>query len=79
MILSLALVINTIYSTMLWVQSTLPVPNVIPLSTTTFVVPNVIIMIIGLILVTAPNAFPDCLFINPLCTHVVFERSSVRE
>ena len=58
-------------------------PNVIPLSSTTFIVQNVIIiglilvtvqnMILqlspylhtGLILVTAPNAFPANLFINP--------------
>ena len=36
-------------------QSQVPAPNVIPLCMTTFSVPNVIIMI-GLILVTAPNA-----------------------
>ena len=23
-----------------------------------------------------PNTFPDCLFINPFCAHVVFERST---
>ena len=56
---------------------------------------NVIIMI-GIILITAPNAvlelswyfyldltaqntIPDCLFINPLWAHTVFERSTDRE
>ena len=57
-----------------------PIPNavVIPLCTAIFVVPNVIITI-GLILVTAPNEFPDSLFISPLCAHAVFERSTDRE
>ena len=40
----------------------IPVPNVILLCLTTFMVPNVII-ITGLILVMVPNAFPDCLSI----------------
>ena len=31
---------------------------------------------IGLILVTAPNAFADSLFINTLCAHAVFDRST---
>ena len=29
--------------------------------------------------ISAPNAFPDSLFINLLCTHAVFERSTDRE
>ena len=41
-------------------------------------VPNVII-IIGLILVTASNVILVSLFINPLCTHAVFERSTDKE
>ena len=56
----------------------IPAPNIIPLCATTFVVQNVIIEN-GLILVTAPNMFPDCLFINPLCALVVFKRSTDRE
>ena len=52
----------------------LPTPNVISLCTT-FLVRNVII-IIGLILVTALNAFPGTLFINLVYAHVVFERST---
>ena len=55
--------------------SRLPAPNVILSRTTTLAVPNVIIMI-DFILVTAPNAFPDSLLINPLCPHAVFERST---
>ena len=35
--------------------------------------------VIGLILVTLLNALTDCLFINPLCAHIVFERSTDRE
>ena len=53
-------------------------PNVIFLCTTTLVVPNIII-IIGLILVTAPSAFHDNLFINLLCARAVFERSTDKE
>ena len=53
-------------------------PNVMPLCSTAFVVPNVII-IIGLILVTAPNVFRSSLFISLLCAHAVFERSTDRE
>ena len=56
----------------------IPAPNVIPLCTTTFAVPNVIMMI-GLILVTVPNAFSDSLLINPLCAHAGFERFTDRE
>ena len=43
-----------------------------------FVATNVII-IIGLIQVTVPNAFPGSLFINPHCDHAVFERSTDRK
>ena len=59
-------------------RSPIQAPSVTPLCTTIFVVPNVIIMIC-LIPVTASNAFPDSLFINPLCAHAVFERSTNRE
>ena len=59
------------------IPTLIPAPNVIQLCKK-FVVPNVI-PIIGLILVTAPNAFPDGLFINSLCAHVVFQRSTDRE
>ena len=69
-------------NTMFWipipVPTPIPAPNVIPLYTIAFMIPNVII-IISLILVTVPNAFADYLFINPLCAHVVFERSTDRE
>ena len=62
-------------------QSRLPMPitepNEISLCTI-FGVPNVIIMI-GLILATALNVFPDSLFINPFGAHAVFERSTDRE
>ena len=46
-----------IYNSVSWVRllTPIPAPYVIPLCTTTFVVPNVIIMI-GLILVTASDA-----------------------
>ena len=57
---------------------TIPVPNVIPLCATTFMVPNVII-IIGLIQVTVSNAFPGSLLISPLCAHAVFERFTDRK
>ena len=56
----------------------IPAPNVIPLFTTKFALPN-IIMIIGVIVVTAPNVFPDSLFINLLCSHAVLKRSTDRE
>ena len=52
-------------------------PNVIPLCTTTLV-PNAIIMF-RLILVTAPNAFPDSYFINHLYVYAMIERSSSRD
>ena len=45
---------------------------------TTTLVPIVIIMI-GLTRITLPNAFPDSLFINLLCAHDVFEKSTDRE
>ena len=45
---------SLICNTILWVQLPMPALNVILLCTTTFVVPNVII-IIGLILVMVPN------------------------
>ena len=48
------------------------------LCVTTFAVPSVIIMI-GLILIMVPNVFPDSLFINFVCTHAVFERSTDKE
>ena len=62
-----------------WSRLSTPIPvlNVISLCTTTLV-PNVIIMI-GLILVMAPNVVPGSLFINLLCAHVVFERSTDKE
>ena len=68
---------GTIYSTRLWRRSPIPAPNVIPFCTI-FVASNIIIMI-GLILVTASNTFPDCLFINSHCVHAVFERNTDRE
>ena len=36
----------------------------------------IIIIIIGLVLVTALNTFPDSLFINPLRAYAVFKRST---
>ena len=69
-------------------------PNVIPLCTIGFAVPNVIVMIgliqatapnavlyfyFGFILVTSPNSFPDSWFINLLGANAVFERSTDRE
>ena len=42
------------------------------------IVPNVIKMI-GLITITAPNAFPDSLFIISIRAHAVFENFTDRE
>ena len=54
------------------------VPNVIPWCMTAFEVPNVIIMF-DRNLITASNAFPDCVFINSLCAHPLFEISTNRK
>ena len=58
--------------------TSISVPNVIPLCITTLVVTNVII-IFSLILITTPSVIPGNLFINPLCAHAVFEKSTDRE
>ena len=54
-----------------------PAPKYIKL-VVTFAVPNVII-VIGLIQVTAPNTFPDSLFINLVSAYALFERSIDKE
>ena len=62
---------------MFWALIAVPRPTpVLNVMLTTFVVRNVIL--IGHIQVIAPNALPDCLFINPFCAHVVFEGSTNR-
>ena len=68
--------------------------NVIPLCMTTIAVPNnwfdpgndakfseifVAVFYFSLIQVTTPTSYPNCLFINNLCAHAAFERSTDRE